>query len=223
MSAFGLTDYCLGTSFNTKSPREKLGSAGLPRRNVDVRVVDADDIDLQPRAPGEILLRNGMPWAASIGYYKAPAQTLESRRNLWFHTGDRGFLDEDGYLWYIDRIKDSIRRRGENISAYEVEEIVRSNPSVLDVAVYPVRSESAQDEVAMSVVLHADKPCKPEDLIQHCVTNLAYFMVPRYVEIVDDLPRTSSMKVEKYKLRQRVESSLGTLWDRESMGTEVSR
>jgi crotonobetaine/carnitine-CoA ligase len=223
MSAFGPTDYCLGAYFNSANPREKLGAAGLPRRNVDLRVVDQNDMETPIGAPGEIVLRNLVPWAASLGYYKAAEQTVESRRNLWFHTGDRGYFDSDGYLWYVDRIKDSIRRRGENVSAYEVEEVVRSHPAVLDVAVYAVRAESAEDEVAMSVVLRPDASSTPDELVRHCCTNLAYFMVPRYVEIVRELPMTLSMKVEKYKLRQRAESCLAGMWDREASGIRLTR
>lgn len=223
MSAFGLTDYCLGTSYNTRHPRTKLGSAGTVRENIELRVVDADDMDQPPGVPGEILLRNRVPWAASPGYYKAPEQTLASRRNLWFHTGDRGYLDADGYLWFADRLKDSIRRRGENISAFEVEEAVRTHPAVQDVAVYAVPSESSEDEVAMSVVLRPGAACDEETLVRHCSANLAYFMVPRFVEIVDALPMTLSMKVEKYKLRARAIDEPGRLWDRARSGFQPVR
>ena len=223
MSAFGLTDYCLGTSFNTRHPRSKLGSAGTARTNIEVRVVDEEDIEQPPGAPGEIVLRNRIPWAASPGYYKAAEQTLASRRNLWFHTGDRGYLDEDGHLYFTDRIKDSIRRRGENISAFEVEEAVRTHPAVQDVAVYAMRAESSEDEVAMSVVLRAGHACDEETLVRHCASNLSYFMVPRFVEIVTDLPLTLSMKVEKYKLRTRAEAERARLWDRNLSSFQPTR
>ena len=223
MSAFGLTDYCLGAAYNTRSRRDKMGSAGLPRRNVEVRVVDEDDLDLPPGTPGEILLRSNNPWGASLGYYKAPEATVASRRNLWFHTGDRGYIDADGYVWYTDRIKDSIRRRGENISAFEVEEVIRAHPAVLDAAVYPVRAQATEDEVAVSLVLREGVRLEPADLVHHCARNLAYFMVPRYVEVLDALPLTLSMKVEKYKLRARAEQDLGALWDRERAGIRVER
>lgn len=215
MSAFGLTDYCLGTSFNTRHPRSKLGSAGTARTNIEVRVVDDEDIEQPVGVPGEIVLRNRVAWAASPGYYKAPEQTLASRRNLWFHTGDRGYVDADGHLFFSDRIKDSIRRRGENISAFEVEEAVRTHPAVHDVAVYAMRAETSEDEVAMSVVLREGHSCDEETLVRHCAANLSYFMVPRFVEITADLPMTLSMKVEKYKLRARAEAERSRLWDRD--------
>ena len=223
MSAFGLTDYCLGAAYNTKSRRDKLGSCGLPRTGVDVRIVDEHDFDVPAGTPGEIVLRNNNLWGASLGYYKQPDATVASRRNLWFHTGDRGWIDEDGYVWYTDRIKDAIRRRGENISAFEVEEVIRTHPAVGDVAVYPVRAETSEDEVACTITLRPGADYSPESLLQHCSTNLAYFMVPRYVQVVDDMPRTLSEKIEKYKLRKEAEADLGKLWDREKAGIQVKR
>ena len=225
MSAFGLTDYCLGAAYNTQSRRDKLGSCGLPRAGIELRIVDENDFDVPTGSPGEILLRSNTPWGASLGYYKAPEATLASRRNLWFHTGDRGWVDADGYVWYTDRIKDAIRRRGENISAFEVEEVIRTHPAVQDVAVYPVGAESSEDEVAASIVLRdsAKDSFTPESLIAHCNRNLAYFMVPRYIDLVQDMPATLSQKIEKYKLRQQAENNLAALWDRELAGVRVAR
>jgi crotonobetaine/carnitine-CoA ligase len=224
MSAFGLTDYCLGSAYNTQSRRDKLGSCGLPRTGVEVRIVDADDFDMPAGTPGEIVLRNHNLWGASLGYYKQPEATVASRRNLWFHTGDRGWIDEDGYVWYTDRIKDAIRRRGENISAFEVEEVIRTHPCVADVAVYPVRADS-EDEVAATITLRpgTQDAFSHESLLEHCNRNLAYFMVPRYIEVADDMPATLSQKIEKYKLRQRAEANLGAFWDRERAGVQVAR
>lgn len=225
MSAFGLTDYCLGSAYNTKTRRDKLGSCGLPRAGVEVRIVDGDDFDVPPGTPGEILLRNNNPWGASLGYYKQPEATVASRRNLWFHTGDRGLRDADGYVWYTDRIKDAIRRRGENISAFEVEEVIRTHPAVADVAVYPVRAESSEDEVAATITLRPgmQQSFSHASLLEHCNRNLAYFMVPRYIEIAEGMPMTLSQKIEKYKLRQKAESDLTVFWDRERAGVQLTR
>jgi crotonobetaine/carnitine-CoA ligase len=225
MSAFGLTDYCLGTAYNTKSRRDKLGSCGLPRAGIDLRIVDEHDFDVAPGEPGEIVMRNNNPWGASLGYYKQPEATAASRRNLWFHTGDRGRIDADGYVWYTDRIKDAIRRRGENISAFEVEEVIRTHPAVADVAVYPVRAETSEDEVAATITLRpgADAGFSYESLLAHCSRNLAYFMVPRYVQVATEMPSTSSQKIEKYKLRREAEADLSALWDRERAGITVTR
>lgn len=225
MSGFGLTDYCLGASYNTKSRRDKLGSCGLPRSGIDIRVVDEDDYDVAIGTPGEIVMRNNNPWGASLGYYKQEEATVKSRRNLWFHTGDRGWIDEDGYVWYSDRIKDAIRRRGENISAFEVEEVIRTHPHVADVAVYPVSADTSEDEVAATITLRPGVASvfTYESLLEHCNRNLAYFMVPRYIQIDEVLPNTLNQKIEKYKLRQRAEKNLSALWDRERAGVAISR
>ena len=223
MSAYALTDFGQGMYYNTKSRRDKLGSVGLPRLHVELRIVDDDDQEVPRGRPGEIILRHKLPWCSTIGYYNAPEATLASRRNLWFHTGDRGVMDEDGYVWFTDRLKDAIRRRGENISAYEVEEAIRSHAEVEDVAVYPVKAESSEDEVAATIILKPGAALTHEGLIRHCERNLAYFMVPRYVEFVSEMPRTVNQKIEKHKLRKQAEEDMSALWDRERAGVEVSR
>ena len=151
-----------------------------------------------------------------------PEATLESRRNLLFHTGDRGYLDKDGYLYFLDRKKDSIRRRGENISTPEVESVVNSHPDVVSSAVYPLRAEMEEDEVAVSALLRPGSALTCVDLIRYCADNMSYFMVPRFVEFVHELPLTPSGKVEKYKLRERAENN-PSLWDREAEGLTVTR
>ena len=223
LSAYALTDFGMGTYYNFNSRRDKLGSVGLPRANVELRVVDDDDVDMPPGKPGEIILRHKLPWCSTLGYYNAPAATLASRRNLWFHTGDRGVIDEDGYVWFTDRLKDAIRRRGENISAYEVEEAIRSHADVEDVAVYPVKAETSEDEVAVSVILKPGATLDEEGLVRHCNRNLAYFMVPRFVDIVTEFPRTPNSKIEKHKLRAQAEADLTAIWDRERVGLVVTR
>lgn len=222
-SAYALTDFGMGTNYNARSRRDKLGSVGLPRLNVELRVVDEYDQDVPAGTPGEIILRHKMPWCSTLGYYKAPEATLASRRNMWFHTGDRGVIDADGYVWFTDRLKDAIRRRGENISAYEVEEAIRSHPEVEDVAVYPVKADSSEDEVAASVIIKAGATLDEEGLVRHCNRNLAYFMVPRYVAFVTEFPRTVNSKIEKHKLRATAEADLSAIWDRERAGIVVTR
>ena len=187
--------------------------------------MDEEDFEVPHGTPGEIVLRNNNPWGASLGYYKMPEATLASRRNLWFHTGDRGWIDTDGYLWYTDRLKDAIRRRGENISAFEVEEVIRTHFAIADVAVYPVRAQTSEDEVAATVILRpgAQATFSHADLLSHCNRNLAYFMVPRYIDVVVDMPKTLTQKIEKYKLRTQAEADLSKLWDREQAGVKITR
>ena len=164
-----------------------------------------------------------MPWLYAQGYYNMTEATARTYRNLWFHTGDRGYLDEDGYIHFVDRKKDAIRRRGENISSFEVEQIVLKHNSVLEVAAFPVTSEHSEDEVMVSVVLREGKKLSEKELIEHCQENMAYFMVPRFVEFVSELPKTMTEKVEKYKLKESAEKRLPSIWDREKAGIVVKR
>ncbi len=158
-----------------------------------------------------------------MGDYNKPEATAEAFRNLWFHTGDRGRIDADGYLYFVDRKKDAIRRRGENISSYEVEQIILKNQAVEDVAAFAVAAETSEDEVMVSLVLRPGSNLTPAALIDFCQQNMAYYMVPRYVEFVPDLPRTMSEKVQKYKLRDAAEARLADIWDREKEGIVVKR
>ncbi|MGZ5130084.1 MAG: AMP-binding enzyme [Caldimonas sp.] len=164
-----------------------------------------------------------MPWLHAQGYYNMPEATARTVRNLWFHTGDRGYLDADGYVYFVDRKKDAIRRRGENISSFEVEQIILKHPAVLDVAAFPVASEHSEDEVMVSVVLREGAKATEAELTEHCRENMAYFMVPRFIEFVAELPKTMTEKVEKYKLRADAEKRLAALWDREKSGIVVKR
>jgi crotonobetaine/carnitine-CoA ligase len=167
------------------------------------RVADEYDVELPIGEPGELLLRADEPFAFASGYFGMPEQTLQAWRNLWFHTGDRVVRQEDGSFRFVDRIKDAIRRRGENISSYEVEQVLLSHPAVAGVAVYPIRSELAEDEVMAALVLRGGEPVEPSAIAHYCEERLPYFAIPRYIELMDDLPRTESGKVQKYKLRER--------------------
>jgi crotonobetaine/carnitine-CoA ligase len=152
-----------------------------------------------------------------------PEATSQANRNLWFHTGDRGYVDDDGYLYFVDRKKDAIRRRGENISSFEVEQIILKHPAVLDVAAFAVSSEHSEDEVMVAVVLREEASLSEAELVAHCADNMAYFMVPRFVEKVAQLPKTMTEKVEKYKLRQDAQARLDRIWDRDKAGIVVKR
>lgn len=223
MNNYGLSDYAMVTSFTQWDPREKLGSIGRPRRGYEVRIVDDEDFEVPAGEPGEIVLRSLDPWRATFGYYKMPEATLASRRNLWFHTGDRGVKDADGYFWFVDRKKDCIRRRGENISAFEVEQIIAGHPDVADAAVFPIATATNDEEVAVVIVRKPGALLDEVKLVEHCQKNMAYFMVPRYVQFRDALPTTMSQKVEKFKLRRELEGDLAQAWDREAAGVVVAR
>jgi len=191
------------------------GAMGWLREGFDAQVVDEHDGPLPDGVAGELVLRADEPFAFATGYFGMPEQTVAAWRNLWFHTGDRVLREVDGSFRFIDRIKDAIRRRGENISAFEVEQVLQSHASVAAVAVYPVRSDLAEDEVMAAVVLR-DGVVAGNDaaaaLIEHCQTRLPRFAVPRYIELMADLPRTENGKVQKYKLRDRGVSA--ATWER---------
>ncbi len=152
---------------------------------------------------GELLLKTGDPLRFSLGYFGMPEKTREAWRDGWFRTGDRVAQEPDGSFRFIDRLKDAIRRRGENVSSYEVEQVLQSHPDVAAVAVYPVRSELAEDEVMAAIVLKPGCRLEAAALASFCQARLPYFAVPGFVDFVDDLPRTENGKVQKFRLRER--------------------
>ncbi len=223
VTTYGLSDYGTPVAFTMSDPPGKLGAAGRAMKGWDIRIVDDDDFDQPAGEIGEILLRSNTMWSEASGYYNMPQATVEAMRNGWFHTGDLGRLDGDSYLYYVGRKKDAIRRRGENISAWEVEQVIQSHPAVHEAAVYALCSDMSEDEVAVSIVLKAGAALTEEALILHCVSRMAHFMVPRYVEFQSDLPRTSTQKIEKRQLRREAEMRRHMLWDREQAGITVKR
>jgi crotonobetaine/carnitine-CoA ligase len=187
----------------------------------EARVVDEDDTGLPDGEPGELILRGDEPFSIATGYFGMPEKTVETWRNLWLHTGDRVVRGEDGFYRFVDRMKDAIRRRGENISSYEVEQVLTSHPAVSLAAVFPVKSDLAEDEVMASIVLKEGADVTEEALVRFCEGKMSYFAVPRFVEFVAELPRTESGKIQKYKLRERGHRD-GT-WDREAAGIVLKR
>jgi crotonobetaine/carnitine-CoA ligase len=193
------------------------GSMGSVVRGFEARVVDEHDEPVPAGAPGELVVRSDEPYAFANGYLGLPDKTLESWRNLWLHTGDRVVRDEAGWFWFVDRMKDSIRRRGENVSSYEVEAVLAAHPDVAAAAVVPTPSELGEDEVLAFVVLREGATLDPVELVRFCEPRLAYFAIPRFVELVDELPLTANGKIEKFRLRERGVSE--RTWDREAAGS----
>ncbi|MBY4403007.1 ATP-dependent acyl-CoA ligase [Rhodococcoides fascians] len=191
------------------------GYIGQVQPDFEAIVVDEHDCPLPDDTPGELLLRSRVPYAFATGYYGMPDKTTEAWRNLWFHTGDRVVREPDGWFRFVDRMKDVIRRRGENISSFEVEQIIGSHPAVETVAAYPVPSEMAEDEVMVSIVLKAGVSLTPSEIVEHCRSRLAKFAVPRFVDIVDALPTTENGKIRKVDLRERGRTP--TTWDRDAV------
>jgi len=179
------------------------GWMGKPMDGFEVRVADEHDVEVPPGVAGELLIRPLEPSSIFSGYFAMTERTVEAWRNLWFHTGDRVVRDEDGWYRFLDRMADAIRRRGENISAFEVEHVLTSHPDVADVAVFAVPAEMGEDEIMAAVVPVSGRPFDCAALVDFCRSRLAYFAIPRYVELVDALPTTHNGKVRKHLLRER--------------------
>lgn len=199
----------------------KNGTCGSVREGVEVRVVDENDCEVAPGVAGELILRTERPWSMNHGYYKNPEATAAAWRNGWFHTGDSFTYDDEGYFYFVDRIKDAIRRRGENISSFEVENEVIAFESVLEVAAIPVPSELGEDEVMIVVVPVDGSSIDPAALFDFLVPRMAHFMLPRYIRILDTLPKTPTQKVQKHLLKK--EGVTADSWDREIAGIAVKR
>ena len=181
---------------------------GKALRATAVNRVGARLVGIRPQRTALLAYTFASLLAGLIGVLIAPVttmpeKTVEAWRNLWFHTGDRVVRDADGAFRFVDRIKDAIRRRGENISSFEVEQVLLSHPGVASCAVYPVQSELAEDEVMAALVPRDGERIDPAELVRFCESRLPYFAVPRYIDVLADLPRTENGKVQKFKLRER--------------------
>lgn len=221
-NVFGLTDFAVTHYFGPDAPLAKLGAAGVLHDDFECRIADEDDFELPRGEVGEILLRSKAAWHGASGYYDMPEATAKANRNQWFHTGDFGYVDADGYLYFTDRKKDSIRRRGENVSAFEVEQILMEHPDVKEVCVYAVRTEG-DEEVGATLILNDGVTPDESGLIAFCQTRMAYYMVPRFLQFVHSFPRNASEKVEKHVVRNQAEADLSRLWDRVAAGVTVVR
>ncbi len=181
----------------------------------DVRLADELDEPVAPGKVGEMLVRTRAPWAMNVGYYKMPEQTAAAWRNGWFHTGDAFAQDAAGNFYFQDRMKDTIRRRGENISSFEVESLVVEHPDVIEVAAIAVPAALGEDEVMVALIVRDRASFDPATFIEFLGDRMPKFMIPRYVEVFDDLPRVeTSLRVKKTELRAR--GVTATTWDREA-------
>lgn len=208
------TNFVIGARLGEGRP----GTMGTVRPGFAARVVDEGDEPVPDGTAGELVLRADAPFVFMTGYFAMPEATLAAWRNLWFHIGDRVIRDPDRAFRFVDRMKDAIRRRGENISSFEVEEVLLGHPGIAAAAVFPVASELAEDEVMAALVAGTVAP-KPADIIAFCRDRLAHFAIPRYLEFVDALPTTENGKVQKFRLRER--GAGPATWDREAHGVDV--
>jgi crotonobetaine/carnitine-CoA ligase len=203
------TNCAIGASWTA----QRAGYMGPVREGFDARVVDEHDVEVAGGTSGELVLRASEPYSFASGYHELPDKTVEAWRNLWFHTGDRVVREDDGWFRFLDRLKDAIRRRGENISSFEVEQVLLEHDAVAAAAVFPVPSEMAEDEVAAAIVLEPSASVEPRELVEHCEPRLARFAIPRYIEFIAALPVTENGKVRKAILRER--GITPAMWDRE--------
>lgn len=204
LDGYGLTETTPGMAYNPYGAARR-GSCGKPAPYVELRIADEHGRELPPGERGEIVLRPREPDIFTVGYYKDPEATARAFRDGWFRTGDRGYLDEDGYLYFVDRLKDVIRRRGENIAAAVIEHAALAHPAVQEAAAVGVPSDLAggEDDVALYVTLRPGATVTGEELVAICEERLASFMVPRYVGILQDFPRTETQRIRKVALRER--------------------
>jgi carnitine-CoA ligase len=214
VTAYGLTESHLVTDLpGGTSAGAKPGSAGKRNADFDTRIFDDDDRELGPGEVGEIVVRPLKPHRMFEGYWRRPEQTLRAYRNMWFHTGDLGMFDEDGYLFFMDRKKDYLRRRGENISSEEVEITYRQHEDIAEVAVHAVFAKEGEDDLKVSAVLHEGSRLTPRELFDWSIDRLPYFVLPRYIEFRAELPKGPIGRVQKFQLRE--EGCTATTWDRE--------
>jgi len=211
IEAYGMTE--IGLVIYSAYPDRRAGAAGRVHVDWDMQIVDDEDNPVPVGATGELVFRPKAPWLVSPGYVGAPQATVESWRNLWFHSGDIGRQDEDGYVYFIDRRKERIRRLGENISSFDVESIVCGHPDVRECAALAYPASLGEDDVRVVVVKARESELSAGDLYDWLVTMMPKYMLPRYIEFADSLPRTPTNKIEKYQLKQA--GLLPGVWDRD--------
>lgn len=197
------------------------GAAGRPNDDFEVLIVDEDDIPVATGVSGEVIIRPRRPHVMFEGYWNRPEATLSILRNLWLHSGDIGRIDADGLFYFVDRKKDYLRRRGENISSFEMETTFLSHPAIRDVAVHAVFSELGEDDVKVTAILTDNAALSERELCAWAVDRVPYFAVPRYIEFRQDLPRNPTGKVLKYQLRD--EGCTKATWDREKSDMALAK
>ncbi|MDF1791268.1 MAG: AMP-binding protein [Thalassobaculaceae bacterium] len=196
---FNMTE--ISTPLISAANPAKPNICGRPRTGVEVRLVDAHDMPVPNGTPGELIIRADDPWTMTHGYHGRPEATAAAWRNGWFHTGDMFVCDDDGDFQFVDRLKDAIRRRGENISSYEVEVEILAHRDVREAAVVAVPSDVTEDEVLAVLAPVDGRWIDPAAIVAFLEPRLPPFMIPRYIRVVDELPKTPTAKVEKHLLR----------------------
>jgi crotonobetaine/carnitine-CoA ligase len=214
--AYGVTEASL-VSWQPPGVRNKPNAAGvLNHEYFDVRIFDDDDNELGRNTDGEIVIRPLRPHVMFEGYWGRPEATVETSRNWWYHTGDIGRIDDDDYLYFVDRKADYLRRRGENISSFEVERILMSHGALADVVVHAVPSKMSEDDLKITATIAEGQSVTEADLFRWCIDQLPYFALPRYIEFRTELPRSPVGRVLKRELR--AEGVTPATWDADESG-----
>ncbi len=207
--------------FYTPAPSDHPGCMGYLAPGAEALIVDEHQMPVPDGEAGELLLRPTEPYSFASGYFEMPGKTVEAWQNLWFHTGDRVLREPEGHYRFIDRTKDAIRRRGENVSSWEVEQVILSHPAIEACAAYPVPSELGEDEVAVALQVKPGAQFDELELIKYAESRLAYFAVPRFLRVVDDMPLTENGKVKKVVLRS--DGIVEGMWDLDRSGYKIKR
>jgi crotonobetaine/carnitine-CoA ligase len=216
---YGMTE-CGCTTLMNPPGAIRVGSVGTPLGFVEADVVDDDDRPVAAGTRGELVVRPRAPFTMFSGYLGKPEKTVEAWRNLWFHTGDYVTKDADGYYYFVDRKKDVIRRRGENLAPYDVESVLNRHPAVFESVVIGIPSPLGEEDVKAFVQLKPGVEVSPKDLFAFCAEHLPFFMVPQVIEFIDEIPKTANQKSQRFVLRER---HGGTEYDREKLGIVLRR
>ncbi|HTT44626.1 MAG TPA: AMP-binding protein [Thermoplasmata archaeon] len=216
---YGMTE-CGCTTLMNPPDAIRVGSVGTPLGFVEADVVDDEDRPVPPNTRGELVVRPTSAFTMFSGYLNKPEKTVEAWRNLWFHTGDYVTRDADGYYYFIDRKKDVIRRRGENLAPYDVESVLNRHPAVFESVVVGVPSELGEEDVKAFVQVQPGAKVAPKELFEFCITNMPFFMVPKYIEFLDEIPKTANQKAQRYLLKGRRGEAEH---DRDKLGLVLSR
>ncbi len=217
--AYGQTE-CAPVCISPPSSPRKRETCGAPAPGLEVRIVDEADVELPRGEVGEIVVRPLEPDSLFSGYWNNPAATVEAFRNLWHHTGDTGRMDAEGFITFVDRKKDAMRRRGENVSSLQLEAAIVKHPGVAEAAVHAVPSPATEDDIKACIVPVAGADLTPEALFEFFREQMPFFAVPRYVELVEALPKNAMNRVLKHELRAR--GVTDATWDLEAMGLTVA-
>jgi crotonobetaine/carnitine-CoA ligase len=217
---YGQTE-CGAIAYSRLSEPRNLSSLGRAAPYLEVKLFDDDDVEVPTGEVGEIVVRPKVPDAIYQGYWRKPEATLEAWRNVWHHTGDFGKADEEGFITFVDRKKDALRRRGENVSSLQIEAAITTHPKVAEAAIHAVPSPMTEDDIKACLVLVSGESTTPEELFAFFKERLPYFSMPRYVEILEELPKTATLRVQKHLLRER--GVTDATWDLDALGLMVAR